>query len=578
MKRLISLYSIFLALVSCSQIEPEQLPVPSPEVVGEIYVPETEILTPVLPSNGGSVSIVFSATAAWTAEIVNGNADAWCSISPASGEAGTQNIVITATENTNLEDRNATIELRCDKDVRTIVVTQKQKNALSLTAAKFEVSEEGGVVELEIKSNVDFSYKISDECKEWVSSVSTKAYETHKLSFMVAENTDIEKRNGRITIISNEFKEIVEIYQDGATPSLVLTENEYTLTSSEQVIKVELKSNVNVKMSIPSSCKWVYEEATKSVSTNTYYLVVEKNESYDDRAVEIVFSNKANGLREVVRISQSANETIIIPVTEYTVNSNGENFTVKVESSIDYDINIVDAWISEVETKAIEEKTHTFAAESLPDSLDLRTGQIQFVHPESGVSVTVSVAQYRALLLDKTNITLVEGDADVINVSFAIEEQTLVWSSSDTNVVEVDSEGNLTAVNPGYATVTVKTEDGVYSANCSVTVQDINDLVYLEFGYTYNVSYGDGYVASGSQLVWFLNNDSSEDIYVTYLQVVDVKNGYEGNYMYEGSTLNAYSNKGWVITLGIPIKAPCLKVYFEYKGREYTHVCASPFQ
>lgn len=74
--------------------------------------------------------------------------------------------MITAAENTNLEDRNATIELRCDKDVRTIVVVQKQKNALSLTTAKFEVSEEGGVIELEIKSNVDFSYKISDECTD----------------------------------------------------------------------------------------------------------------------------------------------------------------------------------------------------------------------------------------------------------------------------------------------------------------------------------------------------------------------------------------------------------------------------
>lgn len=127
MNRLISLFSIFLALLSCSQIEPEQLPVPSPEVVGEIYIPETEVLTPVLPAKGGSVSIVFSATTAWTAEIVNGNADSWCSISPTSGEAGTQNIVITAAENTNLEDRNATIELRCDKDVRTIVVSKSRR-------------------------------------------------------------------------------------------------------------------------------------------------------------------------------------------------------------------------------------------------------------------------------------------------------------------------------------------------------------------------------------------------------------------------------------------------------------------
>jgi hypothetical protein len=44
------------------------------------------------------------------------------------------------------------------------------------------------------------------------------------------------------------------------------------------------------------------------------------------------------------------------------------------------------------------------------------------------------------------------------------------WKSSSTSVVTVSSNGLVTAVSPGTATITVTTVDGNYSANCTVTV------------------------------------------------------------------------------------------------------------
>lgn len=52
------------------------------------------------------------------------------------------------------------------------------------------------------------------------------------------------------------------------------------------------------------------------------------------------------------------------------------------------------------------------------------------------------------------------------------EDVSLVWSSSDEDIVSVDEDGNLTAHKKGKAKITVKTKDGKYEASCEVTVSD----------------------------------------------------------------------------------------------------------
>ena len=49
------------------------------------------------------------------------------------------------------------------------------------------------------------------------------------------------------------------------------------------------------------------------------------------------------------------------------------------------------------------------------------------------------------------------------------DDKNITWTSSNTNVATVNSSGKVTAIAKGTTTITVKTSDGGYTANCLVT-------------------------------------------------------------------------------------------------------------
>lgn len=97
------------------------------------------------------------------------------------------------------------------------------------------------------------------------------------------------------------------------------------------------------------------------------------------------------------------------------------------------------------------------------------------------VIVTTPVA---GLSLDPGEYTL-----ESIGSSFTItpivspedaSDVSVVWKSLDTDVVSVSSDGTVTAVGPGTATVTATTYDGAFSASCTVTVKSPAQHVTLD--------------------------------------------------------------------------------------------------
>ena len=75
--------------------------------------------------------------------------------------------------------------------------------------------------------------------------------------------------------------------------------------------------------------------------------------------------------------------------------------------------------------------------------------------------------------LDKTSLTLTEGDTDTLTATVApanATNKTVIWSSSDTSVATVEN-GKVTAVGKGDATITVTTVEGSFPATCTVTVK-----------------------------------------------------------------------------------------------------------
>ena len=343
-------------------------------------------------TDGGTNVITFTSSEAWTAQVVNSRADDWCSIEPTSGPAGSAKITVTTTENDTPDDRTASIIIKAGTASKTINVSQKQKDALTVTSSKFEVSAEGGEVSIEVKANIDFEYTIEESATDWVEYKATRALKTSNLVFEVKENDDTDKREARITITSGEFCEVITIYQEGAEPSIILTENEFTVSSSAETIAVEVKSNVDVTVEIPNDVDWIKENTTRVFSTNTYYFDIEQNDGYDNRTAQIKFTNKETGIYEYVTITQAQKDAIVLAKDSYTVDSEGDEIVIEVGHNIDFDVEIADDWITRKDTRAFVTDKLTFAI-AKNSTLKERSSTIKFVSTNGIISQVVTVYQ-----------------------------------------------------------------------------------------------------------------------------------------------------------------------------------------
>ena len=328
--------------------------------------------TPTITLNKSSVSfdeladeesISFSTTADWIAEIVNDRADGWLNVTPQSGSAGDASITIKAKENDTPDERNASVRIKAGSASKTISVSQKQKDALTVTSSKFEVEAEGGEVKIEVKANIDFEYAIDESAKEWIKYEGTRAMKTSTLTFSVAKNDDTDKREGKIAIKSGEFNEVITIYQAGSKPSIVISKNEYVVSSDGGTVAVEVKSNVDVAVELPTDVDWLHENTSRGVSTNTYYFDIAPSDELDQRTAEVVFTNKENGLSEVVKITQMQKDAIVLAESVYEFGVDGGNLDFEIQTNVDVTVTISDDakdWIQQVETRALETKTLYF--------------------------------------------------------------------------------------------------------------------------------------------------------------------------------------------------------------------------
>lgn len=91
----------------------------------------------------------------------------------------------------------------------------------------------------------------------------------------------------------------------------------------------------------------------------------------------------------------------------------------------------------------------------------------------AGLSVQKPTVSVTGVTLDKTTAELTVGETVTLTATVAPDNATnknVTWSSDNTAVATVDENGKVTAVGEGTATITVTTEDGNFTASCTVTV------------------------------------------------------------------------------------------------------------
>ena len=94
----------------------------------------------------------------------------------------------------------------------------------------------------------------------------------------------------------------------------------------------------------------------------------------------------------------------------------------------------------------------------------------------NAATLTVKAIPVAEVKLNENNITLTVGDIETLTATVEptnATNKTVMWSSSNDSVAMVDSNGNVTGIGRGFATITAKATDGNVSATCNVEVKQL---------------------------------------------------------------------------------------------------------
>lgn len=101
----------------------------------------------------------------------------------------------------------------------------------------------------------------------------------------------------------------------------------------------------------------------------------------------------------------------------------------------------------------------------------------------SEITVTSVPVAVSGVSVSPNSITMVTGEKNtltpVITPSNATDK-SVMFTSSDRNIVEVNDDGEVTALTEGEAAITITTVDGGFTTSCAVKVINSSDIIHVE--------------------------------------------------------------------------------------------------
>ena len=158
----------------------------------------------------------------------------------------------------------------------------------------------------------------------------------------------------------------------------------------------------------------------------------------------------------------------------FTVEANGDNLSYQWQQSADNGQSWPDIDGATNDTYSIEATTISMSGYQYR-CVVTGSGGVSVISQTATLTVQAKPASVpvTGVTLDKTTLELFTGGSETLTATVQPEDATnknVTWSSSDGAVATVDANGNVTAVAPGTAAITVTTDDGNKTAVCTVTV------------------------------------------------------------------------------------------------------------
>lgn len=348
---------------------------------------------------GGEKIMSFKVNLKWDMKITNTqNGVQWLTIDKTVGSSGNNNVTFTAQENPTYEDRSVIVQFNSGDTIRNIRVNQKRLEAITLTSDKFEVSADGGTINVKVNYSTDYEVTIPDDYKSWIhrKTNATRGLESSTISFTIDPSEEYEKREGRIYFNARDEEEVVTVYQAGKG-ILVLSQNEYNLTGTEQEFTIDVSSNFDFSIEMPE-VDWLKENTSKTrgMSSHTLKFKVAKNDDYNARSAKIKFYDNNSKISETVVINQaSIGAVLTIDTLEYNVSNAKQDLDIEVMSNFDYNVDFQgSSWVRQraAKTRGVTSRLLRLTIDE-NKTYDARTAKIKLYDKNTEASEVITITQ-----------------------------------------------------------------------------------------------------------------------------------------------------------------------------------------
>lgn len=235
---------------------------------------------------GGEQTVAITCNDHWT---VTKDAD-WITIGTDKGD-GNGSVKITVPENKALDTREGTVTVAAGEVKRTVSVAQLgKKPVLTVSPDALNAPDEGGVLELTVTSNVEWTLTIPEDAI-WVSAEKKAGEGNDVVKFTVSPNEGLEARETELVFASGNLVPVkVKLTQMGQEPFFAIDMEKVEAAYGGGTYAIAVTTNLAWTLAIPEEVTWISADVTEGEKDAVVTLTVDENIFLEGREAVVVFS------------------------------------------------------------------------------------------------------------------------------------------------------------------------------------------------------------------------------------------------------------------------------------------------
>lgn len=234
---------------------------------------------------GGEQTVAITCNDHWT---VTKDAD-WITIGTDKGD-GNGSVKITVPENKALDTREGTVTVAAGEVKRTVSVAQLgKKPVLTVSPDALNASDEGGVLELTVTSNVEWTLTIPEDAI-WVSAEKKAGEGNDVVKFTVSPNEGLEARETELVFASGNLVPVkVKLAQMGQEPFFAIDMEKVEAPYGGGEYAITVTTNLAWTLAIPEEATWISADVTEGEKDAVVTLTVDENIFLEGREAVVEF-------------------------------------------------------------------------------------------------------------------------------------------------------------------------------------------------------------------------------------------------------------------------------------------------